>query len=148
MLGSKEFSVRLGGIYALARLAREHPADYHTPIKYYVRTFGRRHVYKRLFYSPEDYEHSLRKAGFTIGRVQFFPLRLDIEKCLPHCQVIREMPEAFRSAISFREYDGRFSIEMRAASLPEGDGSDSLAVKEFVQRRPQKATAQWLAGHC
>ena len=71
-----------------------------------MRTFGRRHVYKRLFYSPEDYEHSLREAGFTIGRVQFFPLRLDMGKYLPHCQVIREMPE--------------------------GDGSDSLAVKEFV----------------
>ncbi len=32
MLGSEGFSVRLGGIYALARLAREHPGDYHTQI--------------------------------------------------------------------------------------------------------------------
>ena len=32
MLGSKELSVRLGGIYALARLAREYPGDYHTQI--------------------------------------------------------------------------------------------------------------------
>ncbi len=32
MLGSEVLSVRLGGIYALARLAREHPEEYHTQI--------------------------------------------------------------------------------------------------------------------
>lgn len=32
MLGSEVLSVRLGGIYALARLAREHPGDYHLQI--------------------------------------------------------------------------------------------------------------------
>ena len=32
MLGSEILSVRLGGIYALARLAREHPEDHHTQI--------------------------------------------------------------------------------------------------------------------
>ena len=32
MLGSTVLSVRLGGIYALARLARAHPGDYHTQI--------------------------------------------------------------------------------------------------------------------
>ena len=32
MLGSHVLSVRLGGIYALTRLAREHPGDYHTQI--------------------------------------------------------------------------------------------------------------------
>ena len=32
MLGSEGLSVRLGGIYTLARLAREHPGDYHMQI--------------------------------------------------------------------------------------------------------------------
>ncbi|MDE0330255.1 MAG: hypothetical protein OXL41_00145 [Nitrospinae bacterium] len=32
MLGSEALSVRLGGIYALARLAREHPEEYHIQI--------------------------------------------------------------------------------------------------------------------
>ena len=32
MLGSNVLSVRLGGIYALDRLAREHPAEYHIPV--------------------------------------------------------------------------------------------------------------------
>ena len=32
MLGSKVLAVRLGGIYALARLARDHSGDYHTQV--------------------------------------------------------------------------------------------------------------------
>ena len=32
MLGSQVLSVRLGGIYALARLAREYPEEYHVQI--------------------------------------------------------------------------------------------------------------------
>ena len=32
MLGNNVLAVRLGGIYALARLAREHPGEYHTQI--------------------------------------------------------------------------------------------------------------------
>ena len=42
MLGSKVLSVRLGGIYALARLAREHPGDYHTQIMSLLCMFARR----------------------------------------------------------------------------------------------------------
>ena len=41
MLGSKALSVRLGGIYALARLAREDPGDYHTQIMRLLCSFVR-----------------------------------------------------------------------------------------------------------
>lgn len=41
MLGSEVLSVRLGGIYALARLGREHPSDYHTQIMNLLCAFGR-----------------------------------------------------------------------------------------------------------
>ena len=41
MLGSQVLAVRLGGIYALARLAREHPADYHTQIMSLLCAFAR-----------------------------------------------------------------------------------------------------------
>ena len=41
MLGSEVLSVRLGGIYALARLAREHPGDYHTQIMSLLCAFAR-----------------------------------------------------------------------------------------------------------
>ena len=41
MLGSEVLSVRLGGIYALARLARKHPGDYHTQIMSLLCAFAR-----------------------------------------------------------------------------------------------------------
>ena len=41
MLGSGILSVRLGGIYALARLAREHPGGYHTQIMNLLCSFVR-----------------------------------------------------------------------------------------------------------
>ena len=42
MLGSTVLSVRLGGIYALARLAEDHPYQYHVPIFQLFCTFVRR----------------------------------------------------------------------------------------------------------
>ena len=41
MLGSQVLAVRLGGIYALARLAREHPGDYHIQIMSLLCAFAR-----------------------------------------------------------------------------------------------------------
>ena len=41
MLGSKVLAVRLGGIYALERLAREHPEDYHLQIMSLLCAFAR-----------------------------------------------------------------------------------------------------------
>ncbi len=41
MLGSEVLSVRLGGVYALARLAREHPGDYHLQIMSLLCSFVR-----------------------------------------------------------------------------------------------------------
>ena len=41
MLGSEVLAVRLGGIYALERLAREHPGDYHTQIMRLLCAFAR-----------------------------------------------------------------------------------------------------------
>ena len=46
MLGSEVFPVRLGGIYALARLAHEHPEDYHTKIMSLLCAFVRHPVGK------------------------------------------------------------------------------------------------------
>ena len=46
MLGSEVLPVRLGGIYALAELAREHPEDYHTKIMSLLCAFVRHPVEK------------------------------------------------------------------------------------------------------
>ena len=48
MLGSEKLTVRLGGIYALARLAREHPGDYHTQIMRLLCAFVRHPVGKPI----------------------------------------------------------------------------------------------------
>ena len=44
MLGSEKLTVRLGGIYALARLAREHSGDYHTQVAHLLCAFVRHPV--------------------------------------------------------------------------------------------------------
>ena len=41
MLGREVLTAHLGGIYTLARLAREHPADYHTQIMHLLCAFAR-----------------------------------------------------------------------------------------------------------
>ena len=48
MLGSKDLPVRLGGIYALADLSREHPEDYHTKIMSLLCAFVRHPVGKSI----------------------------------------------------------------------------------------------------
>ena len=53
MLGSKVLSVRMGGIYALQRLAREHPEEYHIQIMRLLCAFVRRPT------ADKDYETEL-----------------------------------------------------------------------------------------
>ena len=52
MLGSGELPVRLGGIYSLERLAREHPGDYHTQIMNLLCAFVR-HPTREAFEAVE-----------------------------------------------------------------------------------------------
>ena len=57
MLGSELLAVRLGGIYALARLAREHPGDYHLQIMSLLCAFVR--------HSKKDRNNKEDKATLT-----------------------------------------------------------------------------------
>ena len=59
MLGSKDLPVRLGGIYALADLSREHPEDYHTKIMSLLCAFVRHPVGKSI-------EAALPTRGLTL----------------------------------------------------------------------------------
>ena len=70
MLGSDVLSVRLGGIYALARLAREHPEEYHTQIMQLFCAFVR--------IPPERDEKSVT----TDREEQATPLREDVQAIL------------------------------------------------------------------
>ena len=69
MLGSEIFTVRLGGIYALARLAREHPEEYHTQIMQLYCAFVRAY--------PETDKNSAAE-----GKQQITPLREDVQAIL------------------------------------------------------------------
>lgn len=70
MLGSKVLTVRLGGIYALARLARERPEEYHTQVMQLFCTFVR--------LPPEGDE----KSTAADGHQQTTRLRVDIQEIL------------------------------------------------------------------
>ena len=69
MMGSEVLSVRLGGIYALARLAREHPEEYHTQIMQLYCAFVRAH--------PETDENAAVE-----GKQQRTLLREDVQAIL------------------------------------------------------------------
>ena len=62
MLGSEVLPVRLGGIYALARLAEEHPEQYHVPIIQLFCTFVRSST-KSKESQDEQEDQSLHKSA-------------------------------------------------------------------------------------
>lgn len=70
MLGSAVLSVRLGGIYALARLAREHPKEYHVQIMRLLCAFVRRP-------SPEDSDVTDENEASLLSK-----LRLDLQEIM------------------------------------------------------------------
>ncbi len=70
MLGSEVLSVRLGGIYALARLAREHPEEYHVQIMRLLCAFVRRP-------SPENSEVTDEDEVWLPSK-----LRLDVQEIM------------------------------------------------------------------
>ncbi len=69
MMGSQVLSVRLGGIYALARLAREHPEEYHTQIMQLYCAFVRAH-------------QEADENAAADGKQQITPLRDDVQAIL------------------------------------------------------------------
>ena len=65
MLGSESLSVRMGGIYALQRLAREHPEEYHIQIMRLLCAFVRRPATDKN-YEKELYENFKGSVQFNI----------------------------------------------------------------------------------
>ena len=111
MLGSEVLSVRLGGIYALARLAREHPEEYHVQImrlfcafvrnptpddKQYIETASKRTTIDEIIDSQEP-------DGLA-------DLRLDVEA------VMEAIAHRNKDVIRL-EMDADFHIDLREANL-------------------------------
>lgn len=88
MLGSETIAVRLGGIYALQRLAEEHPSEYHIQTMLLLCTFVRYWITENMYQRREDVQTAMDvighrtqsqieleiQDGFTLD-LRFAPLR-------------------------------------------------------------------------
>ena len=119
MLGSGILAVRLGGIYALARLAREHPGDYHTQIMSLLCAFVRNPTAKAGEASEPIGRSSTPTAEFNRGwdeEGNDRPLR------------VREDVQAVMTAVSERnevqikiEEKGEYRLNLFGADLTGAD---------------------------
>ena len=95
MLGSQELPVRLGGIYALARLAREHSGDYHTQIMRLLCAFIRNPT-------GEPAKPPLPKEGSTNQAEFNFGFKKEAEDGEDHRRRVREDVQAVMTALRER----------------------------------------------
>ena len=105
MLGSEILSVRLGGIYALQRLAEDHPEEYHVQIMRLFCAFTR--------HPTQDNSVVLSPAYFEATRIHEdwqFNLRLDV-------QAIMEAIAKRRASTIAHEKTDRFITDFRSADL-------------------------------
>ena len=98
MLGNKELSIRLGGIYALQRLAEEDPEGYHLHVMRLFCSFVR--------HPTEDLKHEA-EAEEKMGA---YGRRDDVEAVM---RAIRERPE---SSVRL-EFSGPFHLDFQGANL-------------------------------
>ena len=68
MLGNDVLSVRLGGIYALRRLAEEHPEQYHIQILNLLCAFARNPTKDETVYMEEKLREDVQAVLTSIGR--------------------------------------------------------------------------------
>ena len=101
MLGSGVLSVRLGGIYALGRLAEEHP-EYHIQIMGVLCAFVR--------HPTEDSGKKAENVGLSDSELEPLPLRMDIQSTM---EVIRDRSEA---GIALEKSEG-FRLNFESANL-------------------------------
>ena len=79
MLGSPVLSVRLGGIYALSRLAEEHPEQYHIQILNLLCAFARNPTKDEKVYMEEKLREDVQAVLTYVGRRGSSGLRIERE---------------------------------------------------------------------
>ena len=109
MLGSDVLTVRLGGIYALQRLAEEHPEQYHIQIMRLFCAFARHPT--RDESEPAEEDSSTSEPGTesepTDPRTQ---LRQDVQAVMTAISACHEKQDDF-------EYDGHILLNLKGANL-------------------------------
>ena len=105
MLGSDVLSVRLGGIYALQRLAQEHPKEYH------VQVLGLLCAFVRHPKEDEGYQRMLAEKNADPKTFSF--LREDVQAVMDWIGSRGEAQIAI-------EKDAKFELDLKGADLVHG----------------------------
>lgn len=109
MLGSDVLAVRLGGIYALQRLAEEHPEQYHVQIMRLFCAFARHPTWNETTEAEQkDFETKLRAKSPQLYPVP--PLREDVQAVMTAIGTRREPGLAL-------EIRARFKLDLHDADL-------------------------------
>ena len=108
MLGSEVLSVRLGGIYALQRLAEEHPGQYHLQIMQLFCAFVR--------FPTKD--QSLESGQIAIQPGTLLGIRQDIEA------IIQAIGSRSKTRIALERKAG-FTLDLKGADLPSAQFLDA-----------------------
>ena len=104
MLGSNFSTVRLGGIYALQRLAEEHPEEYHLQVMRLFCAFARRPTRDEgLKQSPDPAEES-----------ELPELRQDVQAVMTAISACHAM----QHDLERQQYDGQAPLNLKGANLP------------------------------
>ncbi len=138
MIGSGVLSVRLGGVYALQRLAEEHPKQYHVQIMRLFCAFAR--------HPTEDSEEKTKQVGQPDSETKPLP-RPDIQAIM---EAIRDRREA---AVALEKQDGfkwnLVSVNLSGSHLANIDFSLGAALEsEPIRRGPHsgrhvRCGSQW-----
>ena len=99
MLGSKVFSARLGGIYALSRLATECPEQYQVQVLQLLCSFARN--------PPEDKDVEI---SWVPDELEFRGLRTDVQ------EVMTAISDCHKSRLTF-EGGANFELDLKGAEL-------------------------------
>ncbi len=130
MLGNDVLSVRLGGIYALQRLAEEHPEQYHIQIARLFCAFARHPTQGK----PPGSEQSTGDSGPAMSEAEEqMKHLLDRLRPVPW-SLMREDVKAVIEAISFRrrscialERAAYYSLDLQGANLASMHGMGDLS---------------------
>ncbi len=69
------------------------------------------------FYTLVEYESLLQQSGYSVRSVEYFPQLLDLSQEHMLYLAIKKMPPEFQEMVSFKEYNKRFSFELKAAGI-------------------------------
>ena len=149
MLGSEELPVRLGGIYALARLAREYPGDYHTQIMSLLCAFVRKPpvAKKQGTYRREDVQAVMAavcaRSGAQIEIEKKISFTMHLSGADLHC--VNLLDTAHGDLEGWDRHSGKFPDANFEGAMMVGtdlSGADLNRCKGLTQEQIDQAVAQ------